>query len=90
MITYLRHRLVCDVFVFGGVVMRIELTDSLDYPGLRDYFLRLGASVTSGDGVTLEVDFPAGLLDEDETPEMYYETWARTTASTLEWWTAAP
>ena len=59
--------------------MRIELTDSLDYPGLRDYFLRLGASVTSGDGVTLEVDFPAGLLGEDETPELYYETWARTT-----------
>jgi hypothetical protein len=59
--------------------MRIELTDSLDYPGPRDYFLRLGASVTSGDGVTLEVDFPAGLLDEHETPETYYETWARTT-----------
>jgi hypothetical protein len=58
--------------------MRIELTDSHDYPALRDYFLRLGASVSvSGDGATLEVDFPDGLLDEDESPEMYYETWAR-------------
>ena len=27
--------------------------------------------------MTLEVDFPEGLLDEDESPEMYYETWAR-------------
>ena len=58
--------------------MRIELTNSRDYPGLRDYFLRLGAAVTgSGDGGTLEVEFPDGLLDEDESAELYYETWAR-------------
>ena len=58
--------------------MRIELTDSRDYPGLRDYFLRLGASVAvSEDGATIEIDFPDGLLDEDESAEMYYETWAR-------------
>ena len=59
--------------------MRIELTDPREFPGLRDYFLRLGASVeVSGDGATLEIDFPDGLLDEDESAEMYYETWART------------
>ena len=59
--------------------MRIELTDTRDYPGLRDYFLRLGASVdASTDGATLDVEFPDGLLDEDESAEMYYETWART------------
>ena len=58
--------------------MRIELTDSREFPGLRDYFLRLGASVAaSGDGATVDIDFPDGLLDEDESAEMYYETWAR-------------
>ena len=59
--------------------MRIELTDPRDHSGLRDYFLRLGASVeVSEDGATIEIAFPEGLLDEDESAEVYYETWART------------
>jgi hypothetical protein len=58
--------------------MRVELTDARDCPGLRDYFLRLGASVAvSADGTTIDVEFPDGLLDDDESAEMYYETWAR-------------
>ena len=49
MTVYLRRRLVCKVALcvpLAGLVMRIELTDSRDYSGLRDYFLRLGASVS--------------------------------------------
>ena len=61
----------------GGVVMRVELSDAGNYPPVREYFLRLGASVTSSDGLTIDVDFPEGLLDEDESPEMYLKTWAR-------------
>ena len=58
-------------------MMRVELSDAGNYPPVRDYFLRLGASVASSDGVTIDVDFPEGLLDEDESPEMYLKTWAR-------------
>ena len=57
--------------------MRVELSDAGNYPPLRDYFLRLGASVASRDGLTFDVEFPRGLLDEDENPEMYLETWVR-------------
>jgi len=57
--------------------MRIELTDAGDYPALRDYFQRLGGSVVSDDSLTVDVIFPEGLLDEDESPEIYYRTWAR-------------
>ena len=57
--------------------MRVELTDAGDYPALRDYFLRLGGSVVSDDSLIVDVAFPEGLLDEDESPEMYYRTWAR-------------
>ena len=61
-----------------ATTLRIKLTDPRDHPGLRDHFLRLGASVAaSTDGATLDVEFPNGLLDEDESAEMYYETWAR-------------
>jgi hypothetical protein len=57
--------------------MRIELTESRHYPDLRDYFLRLGAVVARGDGEALEVHFADGVLQEDESPEMYFRTWAR-------------
>ena len=57
--------------------MRVELSDAGNYPPVREYFLRLGASVTSSDGLTIDVDFPEGLLDKDESPEMYLKTWAR-------------
>jgi MshEN domain len=57
--------------------MRVELTDAGDYPAFRDYFLRLGGSVVSDDSLTVDVTFPEGLLDEDESPQMYYRTWAR-------------
>ena len=57
--------------------MRVELSDAGTYPPLRDYFLRLGASVASENGVTFDVEFPDGLLDEDESPETYFETWKR-------------
>jgi Type II secretion system (T2SS), protein E, N-terminal domain len=57
--------------------MRIELVDPGNYPALRDYFLRLGGSVASEDGATLDVEFPDGLLDDDESAEMYFETWSR-------------
>jgi hypothetical protein len=57
--------------------MRIELADPGNYPALRDYFLRLGGSVASEDGMTLDVEFPDGLLDDDESAEMYFETWSR-------------
>ena len=57
--------------------MRVELTDAGNYPALRDYFLRLGGAVFSEDGRIVDVAFPDGLLDEDESPEMYYRTWAR-------------
>jgi hypothetical protein len=57
--------------------MRIELTEARHYPDLRDYFLRLGAVVVRGDGATIEVHFADGILQEDESPEMYYRTWAR-------------
>ncbi len=60
----------------GGVAMRVELTDPGHYPALRDYFLRLGGSVVSEDGLLVDLAFPEGLLDEDESPEMYYRTWA--------------
>ncbi len=53
------------------------LSDQRDYTSLRNYFLRLGASVRSGDSETVDIDFPDGLLNADESPEMYYETWAR-------------
>jgi Type II secretion system (T2SS), protein E, N-terminal domain len=58
--------------------MRVELTDAGQYPALRDYFQRLGGSVVSEDSLTVDVEFPEGLLDEDESPELYYRTWART------------
>ena len=78
MTTYSRHRLCPSRPGSGGVVMRIELADSRDNRGVRDYFLRLGASVAiSADGATIDVAFPDGLLDEDESAEMYYESWAR-------------
>lgn len=57
--------------------MRIELTEPRVYPELRDYFLRLGADVEQTDAETLDVHFADGLLDEDESPEMYFQTWAR-------------
>ena len=57
--------------------MRIELAQSNDYPALRDYFTRLGASVACSDDLTIDVEFPDGLLDADECPEMYLETWVR-------------
>ncbi len=57
--------------------MRVVLSDSRQYVSLRNYFLRLGASVVCGDGEAVDIDFPDGLLNEDESPEMYYETWAR-------------
>ena len=57
--------------------MRIELSDASHFPGLRDYFLRLGASVESADATTIDVTFPDGLLDDDESAEMYFATWAR-------------
>ena len=56
--------------------MQIELTDQRELKSLQDYFLRLGASVRSEDA-TIHVDFPEGLLDEDESPEMYLRTWLR-------------
>jgi hypothetical protein len=47
-------------------------------PGASGLLLCLGASVAaSPDGARLDVEFPDGLLDEDESPGMYYETLAR-------------
>jgi class 3 adenylate cyclase len=57
--------------------MRVELTDPSHYPDLRDYFLRLGASAVRREGATLDVHFADGVLQEDESPEMYFRTWAR-------------
>ena len=57
--------------------MRIELTEARHYPALRDYFLRLGADVAQTDKESLEVHFAEGLLQEDESAEMYLQTWAR-------------
>ncbi len=57
--------------------MRVVLSYQRYYTSLRNYFLRLGASVKSGDREKVVIDFPDGLLNEDESPEMYYETWAR-------------
>ena len=57
--------------------MRIELSDPRHYPRLRDYFLRLGAAVVRKDGETIDVHFPGHLLQEDESPELYFRTWTR-------------
>jgi hypothetical protein len=57
--------------------MRVELIDPCHYPDLRDYFLRLGAVVVRKDGETIDVHFADGILQEDESPEMYLRTWAR-------------
>ena len=57
--------------------MRIELTDPRHRPALRDYFLRLGADVSQDDDGAIEVHFAEGLLQEDESAEMYLQTWAR-------------
>ena len=56
--------------------MRIELTELSHCAALRDYFLRLGADVQTNGGV-IEIQFPDGLLQEDESPEMYLQTWVR-------------
>ena len=56
--------------------MRIELTEPRAYPALRDYFLRLGAEVEQAGTKTIDVNFADGLLQEDESPEMYFQTWA--------------
>jgi hypothetical protein len=56
--------------------MRIELTEPRAYHALRDYFLRLGADVDQADSNTIDVHFADGLLQEDESPEMYFQTWA--------------
>jgi len=56
--------------------MRIEVTEPRVYPALRDYFLRLGADVEQADTKTIEVHFADGLLNEDESAEMYFQTWA--------------
>ncbi len=55
--------------------MRIALTESRAYPALRDYFLRLGADVEQADPKTIDVHFADGLLQDDESPEMYFQTW---------------
>ena len=57
--------------------MRVELTDPSHYPDLRDYFLRLGAEVARTDETAIDVDFADGILDDDESIEMYLKTWAR-------------
>jgi hypothetical protein len=57
--------------------MRVELTDPSHYPDLRDYFLRLGAEVARTDEAAIDVDFADGILDDDESIEMYLKTWAR-------------
>ncbi len=57
--------------------MRIELTEARHRPALRDYFLRLGAEVVQTDEETIDVDFAEGILQEDESAEMYLQTWAR-------------
>jgi hypothetical protein len=57
--------------------MRIELTEEWLYTDLRDYFLRLGAEVVRTDEGAIEVNFADGILREDESTEMYLQTWAR-------------
>lgn len=57
--------------------MRIELSDPRHYPALRDYFVRLGAAVVRKDGETIDVHFAEGLLQEDESPELYFRSWTR-------------
>lgn len=57
--------------------MRVELTDPSHYPDLRDYFLRLGAAIVRREGETVDVHFADGVLQEDESPEMYFRTWAQ-------------
>ena len=57
--------------------MRIELNDPVHYPPLRDYFLRLGAEVGRAEGNAIDVHFAEGLLEDDESAEMYFSTWAR-------------
>lgn len=57
--------------------MHIELTDLRQFSPLRDYFLRLGASVASEDDGTLDVAFREGLLNDDESAELCFESWVR-------------
>ena len=59
------------------VPMRIELTEARHCPALRDYFLRLGAEVVQTDEEAIDVHFAEGILQEDESAEMYLQTWAR-------------
>ena len=63
--------------VHGARGLRIELTGPHHSPALRDYFLRLGAAVAEPGVGTLEIRFAEGVLQEDESPELYFRTWAR-------------
>ena len=60
-----------------GDRLDIHLTDEVDYPALRDYFLRLGASVERTHEGIVEVRFSEGVLQDDESAEMYLRTWVR-------------